>query len=219
MRFALVAEPWWVNCALLVPLGAYLCWRRSSIAITLRQLIIVAVFASAFGFLEATVVVYLRAAAGLLPGYQATLADAAATAPQSELLGKIPASLLSLEALREAATMIMLISAALLTPVRAMSRVAVFLWAFSIWDIAYYASLWATIGWPQSIKDGDVLFLIPEPWFAPVWFPLTVSALTALTVLLARTGPHPKIQEQGISGSVVEQSRSGTHRSAAPFRR
>src|SRR6516164_4522643 len=128
MRFALVAEPWWVNCALLVPLGAYLCWRRSSIAITLRQLIIVAVFASAFGFLEATVVV--------------------------------------------------------------------FLWAFSIWDIAYYASLWATIGWPQSIKDGDVLFLIPEPWFAPVWFPLMVSALTALTVLLARTGPHPKIQEQ-----------------------
>jgi hypothetical protein len=189
MRFGLVADPWWVNLALLVPLGAYLCWRRWSIAITVRQLIIVAVFASAFGFLEATVVVYLRAAAGFLPGYQGTLADVAGSAPQSQLLGKLPASLLSLEVLREAATMLMLVSTALLTPVRPKSRVAVFLWAFGIWDIVYYVSLWATIRWPQSIQDGDVLFLIPEPWLAPVWFPLVVSALSVLAVLLARASP------------------------------
>ena len=204
MRFALVAEPWWVNFALLVPLGAYLCWRRVSIVITPRQLIVVGVFASAFGLLEATVVVYLRAAAGLLPG-QPTLVEAAGSANQSQLLAKIPAGLLSLEVLREAATMIMLISTALLTPARAMSRVAVFLWAFSIWDIMYYVSLWATIRWPQSIKDGDVLFLIPQPWFAPVWFPLMVSALTALAVLLARASPPA--QEQSIPGAVVEKSR------------
>ena len=190
MSFVLVAEPWWVNLALLVPLGAYLCWRRWSIAITARQLIIVGVFASAFGFVEATVVVYLRAAAWLLPGYQGTLADVAAAVPQSQLLGKVPASLLTLEVLREAATMLMLISTALLTPVTPKSRVAVFLWAFGIWDIFYYFSLWATIGWPQSIKDGDVLFLIPEPWLAPVWFPLVGSALTVLAVLLARVSPQ-----------------------------
>jgi hypothetical protein len=190
-----------VNFALLVPLGAYLCWRRSSIVITARQLILVAVFASAFGFLEATVVVYLRAAAGLLPGYQAALVDVAGAAPQSQLLGKVPASLLSLEVLREAATMIMLISTALLTPVTAMSRVAVFLWAFSIWDIVYYVSLWATIRWPQSIRDGDVLFLIPEPWFAPVWFPLVVSALTAVVVLLARASPpNTKFRDKAYQG-------------------
>jgi hypothetical protein len=204
MRFALVAEPWWVNFALLVPLGAYLCWRRVSIVITPRQLIVVGVFASAFGLLEATVVVYLRAAAGLLPG-QTTLVEAAGSASQSQLLAKIPAGLLSLEVLREAATMIMLISTALLTPARAMSRVAVFLWAFSIWDIMYYVSLWATIRWPQSIKDGDVLFLIPQPWFAPVWFPLMVSALTALAVLLARASPPA--QQQSIRGAVAEKSR------------
>jgi hypothetical protein len=190
MSLVLVAEPWWVNLALLVPLGAYLCWRRWSIAITVRQLIIVGVFASAFGFVEATVVVYLRAAAGLLPGYQGTLADVAAAVPQAQLLRKVPSSLLTLEVLREAATMLMLISTALLTPVKAKSRVAVFLWAFAIWDIFYYFSLWATIGWPQSIKDGDVLFLIPEPWLAPVWFPLVVSALTVLAVLLARVSPQ-----------------------------
>jgi len=189
MRIGLVAEPWWVNLAVLIPVGAYLCWRRSSIAITARQLILVGVFASAFGFLEATIVVYLRAAAGLLPGYQGTPSDVARLAPQSQLLGALPPKLLSLEVLREAATMLMLISIALLTPVKAKSRVAVFLWAFAIWDIVYYVGLWATIRWPQSIKEGDVLFLIPEPWFAPVWFPLMVSALTLLAVLLTRASP------------------------------
>ena len=83
--------------------------------------------------------------------------------------------------------MVMLISVALLTPVTGKSRVAIFLWAFAIWDIVYYASLWATIRWPQSIRDGDVLFLIPEPWFAPVWFPLLVSALTLVAILLTRS--------------------------------
>src|SRR6516225_8003003 len=108
MRFGLVADPWWVNLALLVPLGAYLCWRRWSIAITVRQLIIVAVFASAFGFLEATVVVYLRAAAGFLPGYQGTLSDVVRLYQQSPTIGELPPSLLTLEVFREAATLLML---------------------------------------------------------------------------------------------------------------
>ena len=189
MRIGLVAEPWWVNLAVLIPVGAYLWWRRTSIAIPARHLLLVGTFASAFGFLEASIVVYLRAAAGLLPGYQGRLSDVARLAPQSELLGELPPSLLSLEVFREAATIVMLISMALLTPVRAKSRVAVFLWAFAIWDILYYLSLWATIRWPQSIKDPDVLFLIPVPWVAPVWFPLLVSALTLLAVLLTRAKP------------------------------
>jgi hypothetical protein len=63
MRIGLVAEPWWVNLAILVPLVAYFSWRRRPVPITAKQLMILGVFASAFGFLEATVVLYLRAAA------------------------------------------------------------------------------------------------------------------------------------------------------------
>jgi hypothetical protein len=189
MGVSLVAQPWWVNLAILVPIAAYFWWRRSSIAVTATQLIIVGLFATAFGFLEATVVVYLRAASGFLSGYQGTLADIAQITDQSQAAGQLPPSLLRLEVLREAATMIMLITIALLVPVKAIGRVAVFLWAFAIWDIIYYASLWATIGWPQSIRDEDVLFLIPQPWFAPVWFPLLVSALTLLAILLTRADP------------------------------
>jgi hypothetical protein len=191
MRIALVAEPWWVNLAILVPVAAYFFWRRSSLPVTASQLIIVALFASAFGFVEATVVVYLRAASGLLPGYQGTLSDIVRLTRQSQptATGELPASLVGLEVIREAATLLMLVSVALLTPIRARGRIALFLWAFAIWDAVYYLSLWATIRWPHSITDRDVLFLIPEPWFAPVWFPLLVCALTVLAVLLARLNP------------------------------
>ena len=84
MRIALVAEPWWVNLAILVPVAAYFFWRRSSLPVTASQLIIVALFASAFGFVEATVVVYLRAASGSLQGYQGTLSDVVRLTRQSQ---------------------------------------------------------------------------------------------------------------------------------------
>jgi hypothetical protein len=189
MGVSLVAQPWWVNLAILVPITTYFWCRRTSIAVTATQLIVVGLFATAFGFLEATVVVYLRAASSLLPGYQATVVDIAQINDQAQVAGLLPPSLLKLEVLREAATMIMLITLALLAPVKALGRIVVFLWAFAIWDIIYYASLRATIGWPQSIKDDDVLFLIPQPWFAPVWFPLLVSGLTLLAILLTRADP------------------------------
>jgi len=38
-------------------------------ALSGRQLVVIAFFAAAFGFVDATIVVYLRAATGLLPGY------------------------------------------------------------------------------------------------------------------------------------------------------
>ena len=190
MRIGLVAEPWWVNLAVLVPVVAYFFWRRRPVPITARQLIILSVFAIAFGFVEATVVVYLRAAAGLLPGYRGTLSDVVRLSHQSQAIGEFPPSLLTLEVLRETATLLMLVSVALLTSVKTRTRVAAFLWAFAIWDMVYYAALWATVRWPHSARDTDVLFLIPEPWVAPVWFPLLVSALALVAVLLTRASPR-----------------------------
>jgi hypothetical protein len=187
MRIGLVAEPWWVNLAILVPVVAYFFWRRRPVPLTAKQLIIIGAFASAFGFLEATVVVYLRAAIGLLPGYRGTLSDVFRLSDQLQAMGEIPPSLLKLEMFREAATLIMLVCTALLASVKARARLAAFLWAFAIWDLVYYAALWATVSWPHSIRDTDVLFLIPEPWIAPVWFPVVVSGLAVVAVLITRT--------------------------------
>jgi hypothetical protein len=55
------AEPWWVNLLLLVPLVSFYAWRNSGLAIANRTLVVTAFFGAAFGFVEASVVVYLRA--------------------------------------------------------------------------------------------------------------------------------------------------------------
>ena len=193
MALRLVAEPWWVNLLVLVPLLAYFSWKRGGVPLAPRQLLVSAVFAASFGFIEAVVVAYLRAATGLLPGYQGTLADVIRHSGefyrQSQALTQFPKSLLTLELLREAATILVLLSVAYLSSSRARSRAAVFLWTFAIWDIVYYAGLWATVRWPMSLKDADVLFLIPQPWVSPVWYPLLVSTLALLAVLLTRSNP------------------------------
>ncbi len=193
MSIGLVAQPWWVNLLVLVPPFAWFSWRRGGVPVTARQLFISGLFAGAFGFLEAVVVVYLRAATGLLPGYQGTLSDVIRMSGQyyvqSQAITQFPKSLLSLEVLREAATILMLLTVALLTSANSRARAAVFLWTFAIWDIMYYAALWATVRWPLSLKDPDVLFLIPVPWLSPVWFPILVSALTMAAVLVSRVTP------------------------------
>ena len=190
----MIAEPWWVNLLPLVPPVAYSLWRRGGgLVLTPQQLLASGVFAAAFGFVEAVVVVYLRAAVGLLPGYQGTLSDVIHRSrefyQQSQAITQFPQSLLTLEVLREAATILMLLSVAFLTAAKASSRAAVFLWTFAIWDLTYYAGLWATVRWPLSLRDPDVLFLIPRPWVSPVWFPLLVSALAIAAVLFARAAP------------------------------
>jgi hypothetical protein len=193
MKIGLVAEPWWVNLLLVVPPLVYFSWRRSRVPLTRRQLVLSGAFATAFGFVEAVVVVYLRAAVGLLPGYQGTLSDVMRRSSefyqQSQAITQFPQSLLTLEVFREAATIVMLLSVALLTAGKASSRGAVFLWTFAIWDITYYAGLWATVRWPLSFKDPDVLFLIPRPWISPVWFPLLVSGLVLAAILFVRVNP------------------------------
>jgi len=193
MTIGLVAQPWWVNLLVLVPPLAWFSWRRGGVPVTVRQLVISGVFAASFGFLEAVVVVYLRAAVGLLPGYQGSLSDVIRMSGdfyrQSQAISQFPRSLLTLEVLREAATILMLLSVALLTSATSRARAAVFLWTFAIWDIVYYAALWVTVRWPLSLRDPDILFLIPVPWLSPVWFPLLVSALALAAVLLVRVTP------------------------------
>jgi len=186
------AQPWWVNLLVLIPLTTYFAFRRKGVLLNWRHLTALAVFAGAFGFAEAAVVVYLRAAAGLLPGYTGTLSQLQHSSKgyhQEQSISQFPKSLLTIEVYREAATIIMLVSVALLAGSRTRARWAAFLWIFALWDIAYYAGLWATVRWPASLNDLDVLFLIPVPWIAQVWFPLLVSGLTVLAIALCNRGP------------------------------
>ena len=194
-HFQALAQPWWVNLLAFIPFVAWTVWRRKRLVVSGRQLILLAVFATAFGFVESAVVIYLRAATGLLPGYRGTLSDvrqsSAGIYKQEESISEFPESLLTIEVLREAATMVMLTTVAWLAGIGVRERCAIFLWTFPIWDISYYAGLWATVRWPSSLKDLDVLFLIPVPWISQVWFPILVSVLTLVAVSAARKRDGP----------------------------
>ena len=135
-----------------------------------KRLLIAALFGIAFGFVEAAVVVYLRFATGLWPR------------PQASAFITLPERLLRIECFREAATMIMLGVIAWLSGQSIKAKTVAFLWTFAFWDFFYYVWLRVTIGWPTSLMNSDLLFLIPAPWVAQVWFPLLVSSLTAVVI-------------------------------------
>ncbi len=136
------------------------------------NLTLLALFGIAMAHLEGVVVVYLRKALGLLDSES-----------NKESLETIPVCFLHIEMTREAATIIMLVVIAWLTGSNWIERGVFFLWTFAFWDLFYYVSLYILIKWPPKLTTIDVLFLIPKPWIAPVWFPVGVSTLTILTIL------------------------------------
>lgn len=139
----------------------------------LGTLILLALFAIAMAHCEGVVVVYLRQALNL-----------SETDLNRQSAGRIPASHLLIERTREAATIVMLLAVAWLAGTTWMEKGLFFLWAFAFWDLFYYLSLYLLIKWPPSLKTMDILFLIPAPWIAPVWFPIGVSSLTILLIAL-----------------------------------
>jgi hypothetical protein len=60
---------------------------------------------------------------------------------------------------------------------------AYFMIAFGVWDIFYYVFLAVIVGWPKSLLDWDVLFLIPLPW----WGPGVAPAIIALLMIIGGT--------------------------------
>jgi len=137
------------------------------------KLSLLALFGIAMAHFEGVVVVYLRKALGMTNSES-----------NRESLGKFPVRYLRIEMTREAATIIMLVVIAWLTGNDWIERGIFFLWTFAFWDLFYYLSLFILIKWPPKLTTADVLFLIPKPWIAPVWFPVAVSSATILTILL-----------------------------------
>jgi hypothetical protein len=132
---------------------------------------LLAVFGIAMAHLEGVVVVYLRKALGMLDSES-----------NKESIEKFPERYLNIEMTREAATIIMLVILAYLTGRSWIEKGVFFLWTFAFWDLFYYLSLYILIKWPPRLTTIDVLFLIPKPWIAPVWFPIGISGLTILII-------------------------------------
>lgn len=138
-----------------------------------RRALWLSAFAVTMAYLEAAVVVYLRAL--YYPdGFEFPLVI-------------IPDRMAAIEIGREAATIVMLVAVAALGGAGAWERFAFFCLTFGVWDIFYYAWLWAFLGWPPSPLTFDVLFLLPVPWIGPVLAPVIVSCcLIAAAVVILR---------------------------------
>ena len=136
-----------------------------------EKLILLAIFGIAMAHFEGVVVVYLRKALGMLD-----------TESNRESVEKFPKRYLNIEMTREAATIIMLVVIAYLVGQSWIEKGVFFLWTFAFWDLFYYLSLYILIKWPPTLRTIDVLFLIPKPWIAPVWFPIGVSSLTIIVI-------------------------------------
>ena len=78
------------------------------------------------------------------------------------------------EIIREAATLIMLITIGFIAGRSFTTRFAWFIYSFAVWDIFYYIFLKLLIAWPESFLTWDILFLIPVTWTGPVISPLIV---------------------------------------------
>ncbi len=118
-------------------------------------------YAVAMGYLEAAVVVYLRAI--YYPeGF-------------SFPLKPMDAGILGMEIGREAATVVMIFAIAWAAARSRWQTLIGFALVFGVWDIAYYVGLKILLGWPPSLFELDVLFLIPTVWVGPVWAPSLIA--------------------------------------------
>lgn len=125
---------------------------------------IVVVFAIAMAWVESAVVFDLRTMVDRIEPYQPN------PLPIAGALGLV-------ELVRELATMIMLLTVGLLAGSTWTKRLGYSALTFGVWDIFYYIFLKIMCGWPQSLMDWDILFLLPLPWWGPVLAPVLIALL------------------------------------------
>lgn len=124
----------------------------------------VTLFAVAFAWVESAVVFYLRTMVDRLDPHQSD--------PLPLVQG-----IVWVELVREAATLLMLATVGIIAGRNRISRLGYALIAFGVWDIFYYIFLKPMTGWPDSLLDWDVLFLIPLPWWGPILAPMLIALL------------------------------------------
>lgn len=101
----------------------------------------------------------------------------------------IPESGLRLEQVREVATLVMIGAVASMGKPPLRTWLSRGLWVFGLWDLFYYVFLRLWTGFPGSLLDVDLVFLVPRPWIAPVWSACLVSIFCAVGAqVLARKG-------------------------------
>jgi hypothetical protein len=136
---------------------------------------VVAGFAMAMAWMEAATVLYIRTLVDRIEPYQPD------PLPLHGALGDV-------ELWREAATLVMLAAVGWLAGRTWRQRAGYTAIAFGIWDVLYYVFLRPISGWPGTLLDWDILFLLPLPWWGPVLAPVSIAILMIVWGALVTQG-------------------------------
>jgi hypothetical protein len=144
----------------------------------MRKLWWVAACAVAMAYLEAAVVVYLRALLRI------------------DLTHVSLGHYFNIEVGREVATIVMLVAVGWVAGRKLQDRLAYGAFAFGLWDIWYYIWLTVLVGWPETLFDWDILFLIPLRWWGPVLSPVLIALLLCIVgiFVIVRTERRDKVE-------------------------
>lgn len=133
----------------------------------------------AMAWVESAVVFYMRTMIDRIDPYQSNPLP-------------VVGSLGSVELVREAATLAMLLTVGMLAGRSWRGRLGYAAVAFGVWDLLYYVFLKLMCGWPRSLFDWDILFLLPLPWWGPVLAPMSIAImLIAWGTLATQFEVHP----------------------------
>jgi len=134
--------------------------------------VFVVLFAIGMAWVESACVYYLRVLVDRVEPYQPN------PLPLAGHLGGI-------ELVREAATLLMLITVGAVAGRSLRTRLGYLAIAFGAWDIFYYVFLRMMDEWPRTLFDWDILFLLPLPWWGPIIAPMSIAALMIVGGTLA----------------------------------
>ena len=151
-----------------------------------KRFLAIVFFGIAFGYIEATVVVYLRAI--FYPdGFVFPITHF------GDMSGAM--RFLLTEIGREVATLVLIFATCYLLGRNRRRRLAYFMIIFAVWDIFYYAWLKLLLDWPVSLTDWDVLFLMPVAWAGPVLAPIVTSAIMLVIAAILLSGQSIKVSK------------------------
>ena len=175
-----------------------------------RTLAALALFGASFGYVEAAVVVYVRASyeplhQQLHPERSPTDLFPVLLPAQLEAAGPQYVQHLYTELVREAVTLVMLAAVALVAARSMREWFAAFVVVFGAWDIFFYVFLRVLIGWPVSLFDWDLLFLLPLPWVGPVLAPVLVALamIAAGVAMLNREAAGRPVRLGGVHWAAI----------------
>lgn len=174
-------------------------------------------YAAAFGYVEALVVVYIRRLGAMPPGldYPAIWAQRHLAWNGAAIIGEMRRlGVYGTEYGREIATLVLLLGPAMAAGRSGRERLGLYLFTFAMWDETFYLWLKLWTGFPLSLTSTDIYFLVPIAWYGPVWFPVLVvmPALIAISLRLLFSSrsfsaplPPPERTAAGPQGSRADR--------------